>query len=938
MKEPKDGNGRLAAMVSSVSNPTSLQFGPDGRLYVSQQDGLIKVLTIIRDGPADYSATQVETISLINQIPNHNDNGTLATEVTKRQITSLVVAGTSTAPILYVSSSDSRIGGPSGDLNLDTNSGIISKLTKTTTGWDKVDLVRGLPRSEENHANNGMQLDGTMLYVVIGGNTNAGGPSTNFAYTPEYALSTAVLSINLATIEAMPVQGSGINRYKYNLPTLDDPTRAGNPDAGDPFGGNDGLNQAKIDPSGPVQVFATGFRNAYDLVITKTPGKPKRMFVTDNGANQGWGGHPANEGVGTATNNYITGEPGSTKAGPNDPIVNNLDNLHYVGDLSNYTPGSFYGGHPNPIRANPAGAGLYTHSNGVGVWRTSKTGTNPLPADWPPVPLDRAHPIEGDYQNPGETDNALLTYHSSTNGIVEYTASGFSGTLKGHLLAASFDGTIQKITLDAAGTGVLNTKGAQRINQDLPIASNFGAEPLDLTAQGDNDIFPGTIWAACYGGNSICVFEPEEQTACEAVFSLTADDDGDGFSNADEMDNGSNPCSIASKPKDSDGDKVSDFNDPNDDNDSLADEVDFFPLDPNNGKTTNLPITYELFNNYPGTGLYGLGFTGLMLPKQAGFDYQDLFDEQNIVAGGAVGALSVVSVSEGDPYQSLNNQENGFQFGVNVSRTTGPFTVRSRMLGPFFNGQAPKYFQSQGLYIGSGDQENYLKLVVGSDGAMGGLEMLYEKSNLMVSNGFYSFPGGMPNSTLDLYLSVDPVAGTVQPKYAKDGGPITNMGPAIPVTGALLNAIQGVSALAVGIISTSLSSSPFTATWDMISVKADAQAEQAVVSLSLMNADSQQEIKVISPGEQLDLFSLPTRNLSIRANVNSSQVGSVVMELTGNQMHTQTESTAPYALFGDSNGKYTPWNPAPGSYNLTATPYTNAGGAGTAGTALSVNF
>ncbi|HEX9958830.1 MAG TPA: thrombospondin type 3 repeat-containing protein, partial [Fibrella sp.] len=234
------------------------------------------------------------------------------------------------------------------------------------------------------------------------------------------------------------------------------------------------------------------------------------------------------------------------------------------GDLSNYTPGSFYGGHPNPIRANPAGAGLYTHSNGVGVWRTSKTGTNPLPVDWPPVPLDRAHPIEGDYQNPGETDNALLTYHSSTNGIVEYTASGFSGTLKGHLLAASFDGTIQKITLDAAGTGVLNTKGAQRINQDLPIASNFGAEPLDLTAQGDNDIFPGTIWAACYGGNSICVFEPEEQTACEAVFSLTADDDGDGFSNADEMDNGSNPCSIASKPKDSDGDKVSDFNDPND--------------------------------------------------------------------------------------------------------------------------------------------------------------------------------------------------------------------------------------------------------------------------------------------------------------------------------------------------------------------------------------
>ncbi len=80
------------------------------------------------------------------------------------------------------------------------------------------------------------------------------------------------------------------------MPTLDDPTRDGNPDANDPFGGNDGLNQAKIVPGGPVQVFATGFRNAYDLVITKTLGKEGRMYVMDNGANQGWGGYPANEG------------------------------------------------------------------------------------------------------------------------------------------------------------------------------------------------------------------------------------------------------------------------------------------------------------------------------------------------------------------------------------------------------------------------------------------------------------------------------------------------------------------------------------------------------------------------------------------------------------------------------------------------------------------
>ncbi|GAB3027830.1 Kelch repeat-containing protein [Spirosoma pulveris] len=936
LKGDKSKGGRLGAI--NLTNPTSLQFGPDGRLYVAQQDGIIKAFTIVKNAPNDYSVTQIETIAIINQIPNHNDDGTLAAEVTTRQVTSLLVTGTATSPILYVSSSDSRIGGPVGDLNLDTNSGIISKLTKTATGWDKIDLVRGLPRSEENHSNNGMQLDGTKLYIVIGGNTNAGSPSTNFAYTSEFALSTAVLSIDLAVIEALPTQGSGVNKYKYDLPTLDDPTRAGNPDAGDPFGGNDGLNQAKIDPTGPVQVFATGFRNAYDLVITKTPGKARRMFVTDNGANQGWGGVPANEGGGNATNNYIQGEPGSTSSTLTDNMVNNLDNVHFIGDLSTYVPGSFYGGHPNPVRANPSGAGLYTNTSGVGVWRTGKTGANPLPADWPPVPLSNAHPIEGDFQNPGENDNAIMTFQSSTNGIVEYTGSGFGGTLKGHLLVASFDGTIHKITLDDAGTAVTNTLGNKRLNQDLPIASNFGAEPLDLTAQGDNDIFPGTIWAACYGGNSIYVFEPEETTGCDAAYSTTLDDDGDGFSNADEIDNGSNPCSQASKPKDSDGDGQSDFNDADDDNDGVTDDNDFYPLDAANGRTTNLPVTYELFNNDPGRGLFGVGFTGLMLPKQTGFNYLDMFDEQNLVAGGAVGAFSVVSVSPGDPYRTLNNQENGFQFGVNVNSSTGPFTARTRMLGPFFNGQAPRYYQSQGIYIGNGDQDNYLKLVLGCDGGQGGLEMLYESNGELISNGFYTLPGGLPNSTMDLYLSVDPATGMVQPKYSKDGGPLVNVGPPIQLTGAVLNAVQGATALAVGILSTSLNSTPFTATWDMISVRSDAEPQQSVVSFSLMNTNTNQPIKQLVPGEQLDLAALPTRNLSIRANVSTAAIGSVVMALTGTEVRTQIENVVPYALFGDNGGSFYSWTPSAGSYNLTATPYTDPGGAGTAGNALSLNF
>lgn len=36
----------------TLNNPTSLQFGPDGRLYIAQQNGLILVLTVERTGPA----------------------------------------------------------------------------------------------------------------------------------------------------------------------------------------------------------------------------------------------------------------------------------------------------------------------------------------------------------------------------------------------------------------------------------------------------------------------------------------------------------------------------------------------------------------------------------------------------------------------------------------------------------------------------------------------------------------------------------------------------------------------------------------------------------------------------------------------------------------------------------------------------------------------
>ena len=302
------------------SQPTSLQFGPDGKLYVAQQNGVIKVYGVARNGKDNYAVTTTQTITSIQSMPNRNDDGTLNPSVTDRQVTGLLVAGTAANPVIYVGSSDPRIGGGGSgtETGLDTNSGVISKLTWNGSSWQKVDLVRGLPRSEENHSVNGLQLDAATntLYAAQGGNTNMGAPSNNFAKLPEYALSAAVLSVDL----------NAIGNSTYDLPTLDDSARSGVDDANDPFGGNNGNNQAKLVPGGPVQVFHPGFRNPYDLLITESG----RYYTIDNGANAGWGGVPVNEGPqGTCTN--AISEPGTT----------DVDTFHLV-------KVNGYGGHPNP--------------------------------------------------------------------------------------------------------------------------------------------------------------------------------------------------------------------------------------------------------------------------------------------------------------------------------------------------------------------------------------------------------------------------------------------------------------------------------------------------------------------------------------------------------------------------------------------------------------
>ena len=107
--------------------------------------------------------------------------------------------------------------------------------------------------------------------------------------------------------------------------------------------------------------------------------------------------------------------------------------------------------------------------------------------------------------------------------------------------------------------------------------------------------------------------------------------------------------------------------------------------------------------------------------------------------------------------------------------------------------------------------------------------------------------------------------------------------------------------------------------------------------LSLINADTDQEIKLISDGETLNLSALPTRNINFKANVSPSRVGSIVFDVNG-QNSFRSDNDIPYSLAGAHNGNYFNYTPSPATYAVTIRPFVDVDGTGTAGTPATINF
>jgi ELWxxDGT repeat protein len=109
---------------------------------------------------------------------------------------------------------------------------------------------------------------------------------------------------------------------------------------------------------------------------------------------------------------------------------------------------------------------------------------------------------------------------------------------------------------------------------------------------------------------------------------------------------------------------------------------------------------------------------------------------------------------------------------------------------------------------------------------------------------------------------------------------------------------------------------------------------EPVQKFTLVDAQTDEDAKRLIEGGKITIPYMGSINIRFDP---IEAPGSVVFKL--NDVTTRTETAPPYSLAGDVNGDYAPWQGAqPGAYKLTAIPYSEAGGTGTPGEALTINF
>ena len=503
--------------------------------------------------------------------------------------------------------------------------------------------------------------------------------------------------------------------------------------------------------------------------------------------------------IDNGSNDGLGGTPIFDAAG----MPTNTVNEGGVGDndtLNMLVDGAYYG-HPVPIRANPTGSVIdYQHditlanaASAVPTGADVEAGFLIDPSKFTSDTVRLA--LEGQY---GAGTGPLAEFFASTNGLMEYT---WGGEMMGDLITASFDGTIKRIDLASDGATVLN----------ITTLATPGGVPLDVT-QGPG----GSLWVTQIGSGQILVLTPSSTNS-----TFDPDIDGDGIPNV----------------------------------------ADPFQYDSSNGTTTILPSNGNLVWNFqfgagnttPGPSGVFLGLTGHM--QNGTRDYlapvaEGGLDLDNVKIGTAAGGglLVVEQVSNGTAAGPANTGEYLFQTGISVAPNVETFNIKWTAINPFPGLVGIHDGQQIGGYIGTGDQDNFLKVAVGPNGTN---EVLFEleSNGVTIASQALDEDGllmASANSSLVFNLAIDRATSQATPSvtYAGTNGPTTLTGTPISLAGtSILSAIDGqytvqghLSELAVGLWSTNAgegSQQTFQAAFDEIQVTSTGPAETLVTAINV---------------------------------------------------------------------------------------------------------
>ena len=337
-----------STLFTGIDGPTSLAFGPDGKLYVGTQFGEVWIITL----DDNFNVTTSYMTDIIQ-----------TSEATFRSILGIAFnpLDDPANPKVYVAHSNLFHGQTE-----DIYRGKISVLSGPSLS-NKEDLISGLPVSDHDHGVNGMEVGmNGELYIQVGGHTNAGVPGE--------------------------LSGSGVlNEKKFSAATLVAHIQRDN------FDGIITYDSLGVQTGGfDVEVFASGQRNPYDLVLHSNG----NLYATDNGPNFGYG------------DKSVT----CTTSGPDPEEPDELNLL---------VQGGYYG-HANRFRG----------------------ATDPRQCVWRSL----NETSDAEYTAP------LTTFPASTNGITEYWTNSFGGQLRGHLLASRWGGELFDVEISNGGLTVIKNE------------------------------------------------------------------------------------------------------------------------------------------------------------------------------------------------------------------------------------------------------------------------------------------------------------------------------------------------------------------------------------------------------------------------------------------------------------------------------------------------